>query len=67
MLTLISIDNVFDIKTMYNDPSQKNKSYIFKGMICFQAAHYLSFFRRVKHKLTKLDLSQDQFQFMQQD
>ena len=50
---LISVPDFFEATKLYNHPQQKEAKYVFKGMICFQAAHYLSFFRRV---ITKLDL-----------
>ena len=46
--------DLFDVKQLYKDQNQQEATYVFKGMICFQAAHYLSFFRRVFTKLEKI-------------
>ncbi len=56
MRTLISIPEFFSTEDLYTGLDQKSARYTFKGMICFQAAHYLSFFRRMAMKFEYLDI-----------
>jgi hypothetical protein len=58
------VPDLFEIKQLYTVPNQQEAKYVFKGMICFQAAHYLSFFRRVITKLDKLGV--DPINFVQE-
>jgi hypothetical protein len=55
------VPDLFGLKKLYTDPNQQEAKYVFKGMICFQAAHYLSFFRRIITKLDKLGLDSQNF------
>ena len=44
---LVSIPSDFDTSNLFKTDGSTKARYIFKGMICYQAAHYLSFFRRM--------------------
>jgi hypothetical protein len=44
---LVSIPSSFDLKSLFKAEGSAQARYVFKGMICYQAAHYLSFFRRM--------------------
>ena len=50
---LISIPVLFEVDDLFEKTSDNSK-YTFKGLICFQAAHYLSFFRRVPVKVNSV-------------
>lgn len=45
--TLVSVPNSFKSNDLFNSETSTDSHYIFKGMICFQAAHYISFFKRI--------------------
>ncbi len=49
---LVSVPETFKLSDLFT--SNLNEKYIFKGMICYQAAHYLAFFRRAVMKLDYL-------------
>lgn len=51
---LVSLPEVFAPKEMYGANGTSVK-YVLKGMICFQAAHYLAFFRRILIKYDYLE------------
>ena len=49
---MVAIPESFLVKELYAEtPNIYNCPYTIKGLICFQAAHYLSFFRRIPIKL----------------
>ena len=51
---LLTLPEVFTPRDMYSVNDDKTK-YVLKGMICFQAAHYLAFFRRILIKYDYLE------------
>ena len=50
---LISIPSKFSSNNLF-DKTKQPAEYLFKGMICFSGAHYLSFFRRTLNWLDYL-------------
>ena len=54
---LVSITENFAARNLFNGSNDHDAQYILKGMICFQGAHYLAFFRRLLTKMEHLNTS----------
>ena len=48
---LYSQQNKFKLSDLFNVSADDSTEYEFKGMTCFMAAHYLSFFRQLTSDL----------------
>jgi hypothetical protein len=60
---LLSLPEVLTPRDLFSANDEKTK-YVLKGMICFQAAHYLAFFRRI---LIKYDYLEADYETLQKD
>ena len=56
---LVAIPEKFSTKEIFDKDAKGEANYVFKGMICYQGAHYISFFRRIKIKLDYLAVNTD--------
>jgi hypothetical protein len=52
---LLSIPEVLNPNDLFACTKKNKGLYVLKGMICFQAAHYFAFFRRIHIKFDYLD------------
>jgi hypothetical protein len=53
---LLTLPETLTPQELYSGQQKSKEKYVMKGMICFQAAHYLAFFRRVLIKYDYLDI-----------
>lgn len=51
---LVTIPNTFANSNIFDKTDKGPAEYIFKGMTCFQGAHYISFFKRILMKFDYL-------------
>jgi hypothetical protein len=61
---MIAIPEKTDLAEIYDLPSSKGSDYAFRGMICFQGAHYIAYFRRI---LIKFDFQEINFNQTKKD
>ena len=51
---MVSIPERFDSRKLFTSFGQRPETYVLKGIICFQSAHYLAFFRKIFMKMDYL-------------
>jgi hypothetical protein len=51
---MVAIPERFNSKSLFTSFSQKPESYVLRGIVCFQSAHYLAFFRKIFMKMEYL-------------